>query len=98
MLKLPKLPDRTPVKLTVTLNPELHQRLQSYTALYRDTYGTPEPVADLIPYMLDAFLDSDRGYAKAQKQDRPSAHDNGGRRKRRSAAPASGRQLGVPED
>ncbi len=98
MLKLPKLPDRTPVKLTITINPELHQRLQSYAALYRDTYGTSEAVADLMPYMLDAFLDSDRGYAKARKEDRSSAHDDGGRRKRRRVDPASGRQPCGPED
>lgn len=72
MLKLPKLPDRTPVKVTLTLTPDLHQRLQSYAALYRDTYGSPEPVADLIPYMLDAFLDSDRAYIKARKKDLPA--------------------------
>lgn len=71
MLKLPKLPDRTPVKLTVTLSPDLHQRLLSYAALYRATYSVDEPVADLIPYMLDAFLDSDRAYAKARKEDMP---------------------------
>lgn len=98
MLKLPKLPDRTPVKLTITLNPELHQRLQSYAALYRETYGTPEPVADLIPYMLDAFLNSDRGYAKAQKEDRPFGQDTVGGRKRRRLAIASGRQPGEAED
>lgn len=98
MLKLPKLPDRTPVKLTVILNPELHQRLQSYASLYQETYGTTEPVADLIPYMLDAFLDSDRAYARAQKEDRPSGQDPVGGRKRRRAAPASGRQPGEPED
>ncbi|SNT09491.1 MULTISPECIES: DUF2274 domain-containing protein [unclassified Azospirillum] len=98
MLKLPKLPDRIPVELTVTLNPELHQRLQSYAALYRDTYGTTEPVADLIPYMLDAFLDSDRAYAKAQKEDRPSGPDPVGGRKRQRVAMASGRQPGEPED
>lgn len=72
MLKLPKLPDRTPVKVTLILTPDLHQRLQSYAALYRDTYGSPEPVADLIPYMLDAFLDSDRAYVKARKKDLPA--------------------------
>jgi hypothetical protein len=98
MLKLPKLPDRTPVKLTITLNPELHQRLQSYAAVYRETYGTTEPVSDLIPYMLDAFLFSDRGYAKAQKQGRPSGQDPAGGRKRQSVAMASGRQPGEPED
>ncbi len=98
MLKLPKLPDRTPVKLTVTLNPELHQRLQSYAALYRDTYGTTEPVADLIPYMLDAFLDSDRAYARAQKEDRPFGQAPVGGRKRRGVAPATSHQPGDPED
>jgi hypothetical protein len=98
MLKLPKLPDRTPVKLTITINPELHQRLQSYAALYRETYGATEPVADLIPYMLDAFLDSDRAYAKAQKEDRPSIHDHNGRRRRQRAAQASGHQPGEQED
>ena len=76
MLKLPKLPDRTPVKLTVTLNPDQHQRLLSYAALYRVTYGTAEPIADLIPYMLDAFLDSDRSYVKARKADLPPVQES----------------------
>ncbi|MBP7339683.1 DUF2274 domain-containing protein [Niveispirillum sp.] len=98
MLKLPKLPDRTPVKLTITLNPELHQRLQSYAAVYRETYGTTEPVADLIPYMLDAFLDSDRGYAKAQKEDRPFVQAPGDGRKRRGATLAASNQPSEPED
>lgn len=75
MLKLPKLPDRTPVKLTLSLNPELHERLLSYAALYRATYGTAEPIADLIPYMLGAFLDSDRTYVKARKADLPPVQE-----------------------
>ncbi|TWB48253.1 DUF2274 domain-containing protein [Nitrospirillum viridazoti] len=69
MLKLAKLPDRTPVRLTVTLSPDLNQRLLGYASLYRATYGQAEEVAELIPYMLDAFLDSDRTYAKARKED-----------------------------
>lgn len=71
MLKLAKLPDRTPVRITVSLAPDLHQRLQSYAALYRATYGEAEAVAELVPYMLEAFLDSDRTYAKANKEDLP---------------------------
>lgn len=98
MLKLPKLPDRTPVKLTIILNPELHQRLQSYAALYRETYGTTEPVADLIPYMLDAFLDSDRAYARARKEGHPSGQAPVGGRKHQRVAMASGRQPGEAED
>lgn len=85
MLKLPKLPDRTPVKLTVTLSPDQHQRLLSYAALYRETYGADEPVADLIPYMLDAFLDSDRAYAKARKEDLPPVKEPTRRRDHRKA-------------
>ncbi|MBP8672384.1 MAG: DUF2274 domain-containing protein [Sphingobium sp.] len=44
-LKLGKLPDRTPVKLAITITPDLHQALADYAALYADTYGREEPVA-----------------------------------------------------
>ncbi|MBB6255432.1 DUF2274 domain-containing protein [Nitrospirillum iridis] len=73
MLKLAKLPDRSPVRLTVTLTPDLNERLLGYAALYRATYGEAETVTDLIPYMLDAFLASDRAYAKARREDPPPA-------------------------
>ncbi len=66
-LKLPRLPDRTPVKLTVTMLPELHQRLGDYAAAYANVYGVQEPIAELIPAMLNAFLDSDREFAKAKR-------------------------------
>lgn len=38
-LKLSRLPDRTPVKLTITLPPDLHQALVTYAALYAENYG-----------------------------------------------------------
>ncbi len=66
-LKLGKLPDRTPVKLTITIAPSLNHALQAYAEVYRETYGQAEPVAELIPYMLESFLASDRNYAKAVK-------------------------------
>jgi hypothetical protein len=66
-LKLPRLPDRTPVKLTVSVLPELHQALEEYAAVYATTYGRQEPVAELVPAMLSAFLDSDREFAKARR-------------------------------
>jgi len=65
-LKLGRLPDRTPVKLTIAVRPELHERLVSYAELYRQTYGVEEPVAELIPHMLDAFLASDRAFSKGK--------------------------------
>ena len=67
-LKLAKLPERTPVKITIALNPDLNQALRDYAEIYRAQYGEAESVADLIPFMLGAFLDSDKGFAKARKQ------------------------------
>lgn len=83
MLKLAKLPDRTPVKVTVTLNPDLHRALRDYAALYRAEYGEGETVADLIPYMLASFLDGDRAFAKARKTDVAASADEPEPTKRR---------------
>src|SRR3546814_2295007 len=66
-LKLSKLPNRTPVKITITVAPEVNAALQAYAELYREAYGENEPVAALIPYMLESFLAADRGFARARK-------------------------------
>lgn len=65
-LKLPKLPKRTPIKLAITITPDLHQLLQDYAALYAAAYGREEPIAELIPAMLAAFLESDRSFARSR--------------------------------
>ena len=67
-LKLPKLPDRTPVKLTLTIAPDLAADLALYAELYRQRYGCEEPVAELVPAMLDRFLQSDREFARRRKE------------------------------
>ncbi|WP_454883577.1 DUF2274 domain-containing protein [Sphingomonas oryzagri] len=66
-IKLPRLPDRTAIKLTISVLPELHQRLTDYAVLYSETYGAQEPVSELIPAMLAAFLDSDRVFARGRR-------------------------------
>jgi hypothetical protein len=66
-LKLGRLPDRTPVKLTITVPPDLHRALADYVVIYNDTYGQSEPLTELVPHMLAAFLASDRGFAKARE-------------------------------
>lgn len=67
-LKLARLPDRTPVKVAITVTPDLDTALRDYLGLYRSTYGdNATTVADLIPAMLEAFLGSDRTFAKARK-------------------------------
>ncbi len=67
MLKLGKLPDRTPVKLTIAVTPDLHAALANYAAVYADTYGQTERIEDLIPPMLTGFLDSDKAFARRSK-------------------------------
>jgi hypothetical protein len=67
-LKLARIPDRTPVKLTITVLPYLHQALQDYARIYAETYGRDEPVSELVPAILSAFLDSDRAFAKARER------------------------------
>ena len=67
-LKLAKLPDRTPVKIAITVSPNLNRSLHAYAELYREAYGASESVPELIPYMLEAFLKSDHGFAKARKE------------------------------
>ena len=66
-LKLAKLPDRTAVKITITVQPDLNNALQAYAKVYHDTYGDDEKVCDLIPYMIESFLAADRGFAKVRK-------------------------------
>jgi hypothetical protein len=66
-LKLARLPDRTPAKITITVSSDLNRALNEYAEIYRETYGETETVAELIPFMLGAFLESDRGFAKARK-------------------------------
>lgn len=75
-LKLAKLPDRTPVKISFRAGPELNQLLHDYADFYHERYGQEEPVPELIPYMLETFLRSDAAFVKARKEklnaDRPS--------------------------
>jgi hypothetical protein len=66
-MTLSKLPDRTPVKLTTTLMPDLASRLRDYADFYAETYGTREEVADLVPFMLEAFLDADADFRRSAR-------------------------------
>ncbi|MDB5711674.1 MAG: hypothetical protein JWL96_3744 [Sphingomonas bacterium] len=66
-IKLARLPDRTTMKLAISVMPDLHQALNEYVDAYEAAYGQRESVADLIPFMLASFLESDRAFAAARK-------------------------------
>jgi hypothetical protein len=67
-LKLPRLPDRSPVKLTITLTSDQNQALKDYASLYERTYGTAEAVHDLVPFIIEAFLASDRAFVRESRR------------------------------
>jgi hypothetical protein len=93
-LKLGRLPDRVPVKITFLASPDLNRALQLYADLYREAYGTDEPVSELVPFMLQSFLDADRNFSKATRERQavegsPEEAENGTGNRRRSAAASS---------
>lgn len=70
-LKLSKLPKRTPVKVSIVLNPEVHDTMIDYARIYEETYGSKESIEELIPYMVTGFLDNDHAFKKARKNQKP---------------------------
>ena len=67
-LKLAKLPDMKPAKISVALPPELMGDLEVYASIYEQTYGEKQAVGALIPSMLAGFLASDHGFKKAKRE------------------------------
>lgn len=67
MIKLPKLPDRTPIKISISVNAALHQELLAYADIYAMTYAEIVTIQDIIPFMLSSFLESDRAFTRTQR-------------------------------
>ena len=67
-LKLGPLPDDKPVKVAVELPPTLHRDLVDYAeVLARETdQPAADPVRLIVP-MLERFIATDRGFAKARR-------------------------------
>ena len=55
------------MKLTVMVMPDLHLALTDYARIYAEAYGREESVAELVPAILSAFLDRDRGFIRARE-------------------------------
>ena len=69
-LRLAKIPERTPVKLTITLDRTTHALLTAYAEAYRAVYGVEEALTDLIPFMLKQFVVSDQGFSRMRAASR----------------------------
>ena len=66
-LRLAQLPDRTPVRMTIAIDPDLAKSLNDYAEIYAQTYGKTEKPEALVPAMLETFLGSDIGFKRARK-------------------------------
>ena len=69
-LKLAKLPDRKPVRMTISLSAELAVQLREYADAYRECYGETEDAATLVPFMLATFLRDDRAVRRQKRRTR----------------------------
>lgn len=67
-LKLGPLPDDKPVKVTVELPAQLHRDLVAYAEVLARQNGQTviDPVKLIVP-MLERFIATDRGFARARK-------------------------------
>lgn len=66
-LKLGKLPNRTPVKLTLSIMPDVEDALGDYAAIYNARNVVEASPADLGAAMLEQFLLNDREFVAARK-------------------------------
>lgn len=68
-LKLGPLPDDKPVKVTLDLPASLHRDLVAYAEILgREAGQSPADPVRLIVPMLERFIATDRGFAKARRQ------------------------------
>ena len=67
-LKLGPIADDKPVKITVELPASLHRDLTAYAEILGRETGQPatDPVRLIVP-MLELFIATDRGFAKAKR-------------------------------
>ncbi len=68
-LSLTDITDGKPVKLTIEIPARLHRRLVEYGMVLSDGRREEAPRPELlIPSMLERFVASDRGFARARKR------------------------------
>ena len=69
-LKLGRLPSTEIVKLTIPMSIELKAMLDRYAQVHAEASGEKNDLVRLIPYMLEAFISSDRAFTRANRRDK----------------------------
>ena len=68
-LKLGRLPSTEVVKMTIAMSVELKAMLDRYAQMHAEASGEKNDLLRLIPYMLEAFMTSDRAFTRANRRD-----------------------------
>jgi hypothetical protein len=67
-LKLGTIANDKPVRLTIELPAEVHRNLIAYAEAIGRESGQPAPdAAKIVAPMIERFMATDRGFARAQK-------------------------------
>jgi hypothetical protein len=61
-LRVGRIERAGPTRLSIVVSAELKGRLERYAELHAQTWGDAVKVAELIPHMLQAFIDSDKAF------------------------------------
>ncbi len=76
-LKIGPVVERAPIKLGVSLAPDVHDALADYALLHARAHGRELALADLAALMIEKFLETDAGFRRARKTFRQSSSSNG---------------------
>jgi len=68
-LKIGPLPNPEKVKMLVQVSVELKASLDQYAQVHSRIGGRQVDAATLIPYMLQSFIDRDRGFRSLRKSE-----------------------------
>lgn len=66
-LRLGPLPKLESIRLTFVCPAALKAELDRYAAMHAQAYGASVVAAALIPLMLEAFMDGDRGFRRGKQ-------------------------------
>jgi hypothetical protein len=67
-LRLGPVPKVESLKLTITIPSSLRADLDRYAFLHSQAFGEPVDAAALIPHMLAAFMERDRGFKALRRK------------------------------
>ena len=76
-LKIGPVADRSPVKISIAIAPDIHDALADYARLHAQEFGRDIKLPDLASLMIEQFLKTDAGFRRARKSLTSSSSSKG---------------------